>query len=126
MFERGRLDHLGFTVTTVAALTTLRDRLVAVDASSGAIRRVGPMLSVRFHDPDEAEGEVNRLDPSYDPSTLRDEDDVVDPLWFARMAAILHAGQATDAGDLRDHPQARTAPVTTGAPSKGTDDATHH
>ena len=60
------------------------------------------------------------------PVDAGDEDDVVDPLWFARMAAILHAGQATDAGDLRDHPQARTAPVTTGAPSKGTDDATHH
>ncbi len=70
MFERGRLDHLGFTVTTVAALTTLRDRLLAVDASSGAIRRVGPTLSVRFHDPDDSEGEVNCLDPSYDPSTL--------------------------------------------------------
>ena len=122
----GRLDHLGFTVITVAALTILPDRLVAVDASSGAKRRVGPMLSVRLHEPDEAEGEVNCLDPSYDPSTLRDEDDVVDPLWFARMAAILHAGQATDGGDLRDHPRARTAPVTTGAPSKGADDATHH
>ena len=91
MFERGRLDHLGFTVPDEAALATLRDRLVAVDASSGAIRRLGPMLSVRFHDPDEFEGEVNCLDPTYDPSTLRDEDDVVDPLWFARMAAVLHA-----------------------------------
>ena len=91
MFERGRLDHLGFTVTDVPALTSMRDRLVAVDASSGAIRRVGPMLSVRFYDPDEAEGEVNCLDPTYDPSTLRDEDDVVNPLWFARMASMLHA-----------------------------------
>ncbi len=91
MFERGRLDHLGFTVPNEAALATLRDRLVAVDASSGAIRRLGPMLSVRFQDPDEFEGEVNCLDPTYDPSTLRDEDNVVDPLWFARMAAVLHA-----------------------------------
>lgn len=91
MFERGRLDHLGFTVQDVAGLTTLRDRLVAVDASSGAIRRVGPMLSVRFLDPDDSEGEINCLDPTYDPSTLRDEDDVVNPLWFARMASMLHA-----------------------------------
>ena len=91
MFERGRLDHLGFTVTDTAALDTVRDRLVAVDASSGVIRRVGPMLSVRFHDPDESEGEINCLDPGYDPSTLRDEDDVINPMWFARMASMLHA-----------------------------------
>jgi hypothetical protein len=91
MFERGRLDHLGFTVAGVGELHTLRDRLVAVDASSGVIRRVGPMLSLRFHDPDESEGEINCLDPGYDPSMLRDEDDVINPLWFARMASALHA-----------------------------------
>ena len=91
MFERGRLDHLGFAVPDEAALATLRDRLVAVDASSGAIRRLGPMLSVRFRDPAEFEGEVNCPDPTYDPSTLRAEHEVVDPLWFARMAAVLHA-----------------------------------
>jgi catechol 2,3-dioxygenase-like lactoylglutathione lyase family enzyme len=91
MFARGRLDHLGFTVADEAELHTVRDRLVAVDASSGVIRRVGPMLSLRFHDPDESEGEINCLDPGYDPSTLRDEDDVVNPLWFARMASALHA-----------------------------------
>ena len=45
----------------------LRDRLLAVDASSGVIRRLGPMLSVRFHDPDGCEGEINCLDPAYDP-----------------------------------------------------------
>lgn len=94
MFHRGRLDHLGFTVADLAALSIMRDRLVAADASSGVIRRVGPMLSVRFHDPDESEGEVNCLDPAYDPATLRDEDDVVNPLWFARMAAMLHADPA--------------------------------
>lgn len=91
MFERGRLDHLGFTVADVSELHTLRDRLVAVDASSGIIRRVGPMLSLRFHDPDESEGEINCLDPTYDPSTLRDEDHVIDPMWFARVASVLHA-----------------------------------
>jgi hypothetical protein len=91
MFKRGRLDHLGFTVADVAVLHTVRDRLVAVEASSGAIRSVGPMLSVRFHDPDESEGEINCLDPTYDPSMLRDEDDVINPLWFARMASVLHA-----------------------------------
>ncbi len=102
MLERGRLDHLGFTVPDEAALATLRDRLVAVDASSGAIRRLGPMLSVRFHDPDEFEGEINCLDPTYDPSTLRAEDEVVDPLWFARMAAVLHAEPRTLVGQEAD------------------------
>jgi catechol 2,3-dioxygenase-like lactoylglutathione lyase family enzyme len=38
MFERGRLDHFGFTVTDVPALTAVRDRLLAIGASSGEIR----------------------------------------------------------------------------------------
>jgi catechol 2,3-dioxygenase-like lactoylglutathione lyase family enzyme len=72
-FERGRLDHLGFTVPDVAALSILRDRLVAVAASSGAIRRVGPMLTVRFHDPDQSEGEITCLDPTYDATTYAEQ-----------------------------------------------------
>ena len=123
MFERGRLDHLGFTVADVAALGILRDRLVAVDASSGAIRRVGPMLSVRFHDPDDSEGEINCLDPTYDPATLRDEDDIVNPLWFARMASMLHADPAAytdseaDPSDLQNRAD---------RPSEKDRYATHH
>ena len=106
MFERGRLDHFGFTVPDIAALAALRDRLVAADASSGDIRRVGPMLSVRFRDPDESEVEANCLDPAYDPSTLRDEDDVVDPMWFERVASMLHA-------DPRKHARGIHAPERT-------------
>jgi catechol 2,3-dioxygenase-like lactoylglutathione lyase family enzyme len=89
MFERGRLDHLGFAVADEAALVALRDRLLAVDASSGSIRRLGPVLSVRFHDPDGLEGEINCLDPSYDPSTLRDEDEIVDPDWLERARRLM-------------------------------------
>ncbi len=91
MFERGRLDHLGFTVVDEAALQAMRDRLLEVGASSGDIRRLGPMLSVRFHDPEGFEGEVNCLDPTYDPSAVRAEDEVVDPNWFARTTRVLHA-----------------------------------
>ncbi len=89
MFERGRLDHLGFTVADEATLIALRDRLLAVGASSGSIRRLGPMLSVRFHDPDGLELEVNCFDPSYDPATLRDEDEIVDPAWLERTRHVM-------------------------------------
>ena len=89
MFERGRLDHLGYTVRDEAALAALCDRLLAVDATSGVIRRLGPMLSVRFHDPDGFEGEVNCLDPSYDPTSVRDEDEIVDPCWFEHTRHVL-------------------------------------
>jgi catechol 2,3-dioxygenase-like lactoylglutathione lyase family enzyme len=91
MFERGRLDHLGFGVADVAALTALRDRLLAVGATNGDIRRLGPLLSLRFLDPEGFEGEVNCLDPEYDPSTVRDEDEIVDPNWFERTKRVLNA-----------------------------------
>jgi catechol 2,3-dioxygenase-like lactoylglutathione lyase family enzyme len=91
MFERGRLDHLGFTVADEAALISVRDRLLAVGASSGVIRRLGPMLSVRFHDPEGFEGEVNCFDPAYDPSTVRDEDEIIDPSWLEQTKRVLHA-----------------------------------
>ena len=89
MFERGRLDHIGFTVADEAALVALRDRLLAVGASSGSIRHLGPLLSVRFHDPDGLEGEINCLDPAYDPSSLRDEDEIVDPAWLDRIRSVM-------------------------------------
>lgn len=91
MFERGRLDHLGFTVADEAALVALRDRLLAVGASSGVIRRLGPMLSVRFQDPEGFEGEVNCFDPAFDPATVRDEDEIVDPTWLEQARRVLHA-----------------------------------
>jgi catechol 2,3-dioxygenase-like lactoylglutathione lyase family enzyme len=91
MFERGRLDHLGFTVADLAALTVIRDRLLAVHASSGEIRPLGPLLSVRFLDPDGLEGEINCYNPDFDPSTLRAEDDIVDPDWLERTKRVLGA-----------------------------------
>jgi catechol 2,3-dioxygenase-like lactoylglutathione lyase family enzyme len=89
MFERGRLDHFGFAVADEAALVALRDRLLAAGASSGTIWHLGPMLSVRFHDPDGLDGEINCLDPSYDPTTLRDEDEIVDPAWLERIRRVM-------------------------------------
>ena len=91
MFERGRLDHLGFSVPDVAALTAVRDRLIAVDASSGDIRPLGPMLSLRFADPDGMQGEINCFKPDFDPSTVRDGDEIIDPEWVERARRVLHA-----------------------------------
>jgi len=91
MSERGRVDHFGFVVADTEALEALRRRLLAAGASSGHIRRLGPMLSLRFHDPDGFEGEINCLDPAYDPATLRPEDEVVDPWWLERAAHVLRA-----------------------------------
>jgi len=96
MFERGRLDHLGFTVADEAALSARRDRLLAAGATSGDIRRLGPMLSLRFDDSDGLEGEINCFDPTYDPAMVRDEDEIIDPLWLERTKHVLRAaGQST-------------------------------
>ena len=91
MFERGRLDHLGFTVPDAEALGQVRDRLVAVGASSGDIRPLGPMLSLRFQDPEGFECEINCVNSAYDPSTVRDADQIIDPNWLERMQHVLHA-----------------------------------
>lgn len=84
MFGRGRLDHLGFAVNDEAALREVGDRLVAVDASDGGIRPLGPVLSVRYRDPDGFEGEINCFNPQFDPTTLAHQDEVVDPGWLDR------------------------------------------
>jgi len=94
MFERGRIDHLGFTVPDLPTLTAIRDRLLAVDASSGDVHQLGPMYSLRFIDPDGLESEINCYNPDFDPSTMRDEDEVVDPGWLERTRHALHARPA--------------------------------
>lgn len=91
MFERGRLDHLGFTVPDRAALAAIRDRLLAADASSGDIRPLGPMLSLRFADPDGLQGEINCYNDAFDQTAVRDEDEIVDPDWVGQARAVLHA-----------------------------------
>ncbi len=91
MFERGRLDHFGFTVPDEAALTELRDRLLAVGASSGDIRPLGPLLSLRYHDPDGFEGEINCFNPHFDASAIRAQDEIIDPNWVERTKRALHA-----------------------------------
>ena len=109
MSERGRLDHLGFAVTDLEALTAVRDRLLAADASSGDIRQLGPMYSLRFVDPDGLESEINCFNCDFDPATMRVEDQVVDPDWLNRTKQALHAAPDPTAADLAD-PTRRTVP----------------
>jgi hypothetical protein len=92
MLERGRHDHIGFTVRDEAALADVGRRLMEVGASSGDIRSLGWLLSVRFVDPEGFEGEVNCFNPRFDPTALRDEDEVIDPHWLERAERALHAG----------------------------------
>ena len=96
MFGRGRLDHFGFTVVDEAALRRVRDRLLAAGATSGDIRPLGPMLSVRFQDPDGLEGEISCFNPDFDPSAVRPEDEVVDPHWVDRARRVLHSPPEPD------------------------------
>lgn len=86
--RRGRLDHLGFMVDGVASLEAVRDRLVAAGASSGEIVPLGPVLSVRFCDPDGLEGEVNCVHEDFDPTAPGEvvEHDAGDG-WFERLLA---------------------------------------
>ena len=89
MFERGRLDHLGFTVANAGELASVRDRLVDAGASSGEIRPLGPVLSVRYRDPDGFEGEINCFDPDFDPAVLGRSDDVIDRHWHDRLKQMM-------------------------------------
>ena len=89
MFERGRLDHIGFSRRRRGGPGCA----ARPPARSGRVEREHPpprpMLSVRFHDPDGLEGEINCLDPSYDPTTLRDEDEIVDPAWLECIRSVM-------------------------------------
>jgi catechol 2,3-dioxygenase-like lactoylglutathione lyase family enzyme len=89
MLHRGRLDHLGFTVRDEATLAVLRNRLLDAGASSGDIRPLGWLLSLRYRDPDGFEGEINCFNPAFDPAALRDQDEVLDPQWLERTERAL-------------------------------------
>ena len=58
MFGRGRLDHLALQAESLEAFETIRDRLMARDATDGFVTDFGPILSVFFRDPDGLECEV--------------------------------------------------------------------
>jgi hypothetical protein len=54
------------------------------------------MFSLRFVDPDGLEGEINCYNPEFDPSTLRDEDEVIDQDWLALTKQALQSPAGID------------------------------
>jgi catechol 2,3-dioxygenase-like lactoylglutathione lyase family enzyme len=67
MFERGRIDHYGLTVTSADALLEVRRRLEAEGqaVTDGEIRDFGPVYSLHFVDPDGVHLEVNLFKESW-------------------------------------------------------------
>lgn len=84
------LDHIGFSVPDETAMHAVRDRLVAAGASAGAVRPEGPLLAVDFVDPDGTRGEINCLNPTFEPTVVPDLV-VADPAWHDRTRRILTA-----------------------------------
>jgi catechol 2,3-dioxygenase-like lactoylglutathione lyase family enzyme len=101
--RRGRLDHVGFFVADVEALTAVRDRLVAAGASDGVVTPLGPVLSVHFRDPDGFEGEINAVNLDFDPARVDHSviEEQPDPDWFDRLVAACAAVRETTATESR-------------------------
>ncbi len=67
MFGRGRLDHLAFEAASLDAFDTIRERLLARDATDGFVTDFGHILSLFFRDPDGLEAEVCVQNPDAHP-----------------------------------------------------------
>jgi catechol 2,3-dioxygenase-like lactoylglutathione lyase family enzyme len=61
MFRRGHLDHIALTAATPEAFETVRGRLKASGASSGAVDDLGAFHSLWFEDPDGMRGEITLI-----------------------------------------------------------------
>jgi catechol 2,3-dioxygenase-like lactoylglutathione lyase family enzyme len=58
MFQRGHLDHLALTATSPAAFSSIRERLLAREATDGLVEDLGAFHSIWFTDPDGMRVEV--------------------------------------------------------------------
>jgi catechol 2,3-dioxygenase-like lactoylglutathione lyase family enzyme len=58
MFQRGHLDHVSLTASSVDAFEQLRSRLMEAKASDGRIDDLGAFRTMWFVDPDGMRGEV--------------------------------------------------------------------
>ena len=67
MFERGRTDHYGLTVSTMEALLEVRRRLLAEGeaVTEGSVQDFGPVYSLHYVDPDGVHLEVNLFKGSW-------------------------------------------------------------
>lgn len=61
MFDRGHLDHLALIADSADAFDELRDRLIARNATDGAIEDLGAFHSLWFADPDGMRGEITLI-----------------------------------------------------------------
>ena len=67
-FGRGRIDHFSLEAVDLPAFVAVRDRLVALGASDGAVTDFGPLVSLFFADPDGFLLEVSLTKtPDWDP-----------------------------------------------------------
>ena len=82
MFERGRTDHYGLTVSTTDALLEVRRRLLAEGdgVTDGEVRDFGPVYSLHYVDPDGVNLEVNLFKGSWgsEPTLPRADWTIVD------------------------------------------------
>jgi catechol 2,3-dioxygenase-like lactoylglutathione lyase family enzyme len=94
--ERGRLDHFGLMVGDEAHLRAVADRMRAAGASDGAIRPLGPLLSLHVTDPDGLQLEINCPNPDFDinrPLGIVVEE-IGLPDWLPRLFAAAAAARA--------------------------------
>lgn len=58
MFERGHLDHIALTASSLEAFHALRQRLIERGACEGTVEDLGAFHSLWFSDPDGMRGEL--------------------------------------------------------------------
>ena len=71
MFGRGRLDHIGLHAASLDIFDLIREKLMAADATDGAVTQFGRKLSLFFRDPDQMECEVLVANPDAQEGNLR-------------------------------------------------------
>jgi catechol 2,3-dioxygenase-like lactoylglutathione lyase family enzyme len=70
IFERGRLDHFALNAASEEAFREIRRRLIGEQAHAtedGLVTDMGSLLSISFHDPDDAWHEVVWVKPNAPP-----------------------------------------------------------
>jgi catechol 2,3-dioxygenase-like lactoylglutathione lyase family enzyme len=61
MFERGHLDHIALSAASAEAFEVIRARLLARQATNGAVEDLGAFRALWFSDPDGMRGELSLI-----------------------------------------------------------------